>query len=163
MLRKPWSDQENEQCRDQAGSGGAKLGAVILELPTLAPKTPDLAPMRGRAGNHILVLCASASIYMQVLYSPIRAESQASGWRTEKERCWQSSELHSSGSMPCIHERMARVRLVVEQQLEQQSSVAPTCRHSRAILAWSRLPHYRGRFGSLAAAYRHYASSFRES
>ena len=36
--------------------------------------------------------------------------------------------------MPCIHERMARVRLVVEQQVEQQSSaVAPACRHSRAI------------------------------
>ena len=107
MLRKPWSDQENEQCRDQAGSGGAKLRAVIDELPTLAPDTPDLrlAPMRGRAGNHILV-----NVPLQLL-SPIRAESQASGWRTEGERCWLSSE---SGSMLCIHEHMARFRLLVE-------------------------------------------------
>ena len=87
---------------------------MIDELPTLAPDTPDLrlAPMRGRAGNHILV-----NVPLQLL-SPIRAESQASGWRTEGERCWLSSE---SGSMPCIHERMARFRLVVELPVQSSS------------------------------------------
>ena len=112
MLRKPWSDQENEQCRDQAGSGGAKLGAVILELPTLAPKTPDLAPMRGRAGNHILVLCASASTqdcpFEQRAKRPDGAQRGNAAGRAP-----------SPG--PCSAFMSARVRLVVELPVQSSS------------------------------------------